>query len=101
MRRSARRQTVRARCSVAPGAEREQVALQAAERFVYVGVRPPRPHDADERVQLVNLAVRIHAGIGLRHAGAVEQPGLAPVAGARVDFHSPILNVFQGQNPDA
>ena len=43
--------------------------------------------DAKRRVQLVDITVCRHARIGFADSGAVEQAGLAMVAGFCVDFH--------------
>jgi hypothetical protein len=45
--------------------------------------------DADRRIGLVDVADRGDARIGLGDAGAVDEPGLAGIAGARVDFVEP------------
>ena len=51
-----------------------------------VGDAPART-SAEPRVQLVDVAVGVHARIGLADARAVEEAGLARVAGLGVDFH--------------
>ena len=68
-------------------AEREQVALNANERLVEIGIEAGGARQAEPGVQLVDLAVGVDAGVGLADARAVEQRRLAGVAGARVDFH--------------
>ena len=83
----------RARRSMArigePRAEREQIALdrdrasRRSRRRACV-----RADDAEPGVQLVDVAVRVDARVGLRHARAVEQPRLAAVAGLGVDMRS-------------
>ena len=136
--RSARRQTVRARCSAAPAgdarrqdeppqgrqlglglvnpgfqarrvlgaehrlghaggnlrrrvgqlrAQSEQVALQAIEPGVQRRVHAGGPRLPQHGVELVDVAVRVHARIGLADARAVKQRRLAGVAGSRVDLH--------------
>ena len=46
-----------------------------------------RPGDAERRVQLVDITVRRHPGVVLRHPAASEEARLPAVAGARVDLH--------------
>ena len=68
-------------------AEREQVALDADELGVEVGVDLRGAGEAEPRVQLVDLAVGVDARIALGDPRAVEERRLAGVARARVDFH--------------
>ena len=59
------------------GAEREEVVLQALEPAVEGGVHAGRARLPDHRVELVDVAVRVHPRVGLADARAVEQRGLA------------------------
>ena len=68
-------------------AEREQVALQREAHLVEIGRQRGGAGHADAGLQLVDVAIRHHARIGLGHAGAVEQAGLARIAGLGVDLH--------------
>ncbi len=70
------------------GAEGEQVPLDRLEIGDKIRVREERPRGADAGVQLVDLAVGVDAGIGLRHPGLVEQRRLACIAGLCVDLHA-------------
>jgi hypothetical protein len=69
------------------GAEREQVLLEADERPVQIGADASRTREPEPGVELVDLAVRIHAAVGLRDARAVKERRLAGVACSGVDFH--------------
>jgi len=77
-----------------PGAKGKQIALNLRERVADVcegavvrasaerGARKTEPG-----VELVDLAVRVDAGVALRDAGAAEERCFTRVAGARIDFH--------------
>ena len=71
--------------SCAPSANRSR--WMCDELGVEVGVERRRADEAEPGVQLVDLAVRVDARVGLADARAVEERRLAGVAGARVDFH--------------
>jgi hypothetical protein len=49
-------------------------------------VRYVQEGNAERAVGFVHNADRGHARIGLGDSGAVDEPGLAAIAGARVDF---------------
>ena len=138
MRRSARRQTARARCSAAPpglpparmnrrsgGTSSSKRSIRASSRatsasaiaalvtrsailaagsarraptanrsrwmlrelVVEIAVADRRSRDAEAGVQLIDLAVRVDAGVVLADARAVEQRRLPRITGTRVDFH--------------
>ena len=70
-----------------PRAEREQVALNLLEHRLHVGIHTRGADAAEPRVELVDVAVGVDARIRLDHARAVEQAGLAAIAGPGVDFH--------------
>ena len=61
--------------------------LDAIELLVDVPREAGGAHLAQQRVQLVDVAVGIDAWIGLADASAIEERGLAAVARSRVDFH--------------
>ena len=74
-------------------ADGEQIALNVHELRIEIGIDAAGAHQPEPGVQLVDLAVRVDARIGLADATVVEERGLAGVAGARVDLHvSPLLN---------
>ena len=78
-----------------PRAEREQVALQRHAHLVEILRQAGGAHHAEARLQLVDVAVGDHARIGLADPRAVEQAGVARVAGLRVDLHGRIIGVAQ------
>ena len=55
-----------------------------------------RDDQAEPGVQLVDVAVRGDARVRLRDPRAVEEPGVAAVAGPGVDFHRPQLFHYAG-----
>ena len=74
-----------------PRAEREQIALQRHAHLVEIRRQAGGPRHAEARLQLVDVAVGDDARIGLADARAVEQAGVARVAGLRVDLHGRII----------
>ena len=70
------------------GAHGEEVVLQVAEHVQQVGFKACLgPHDPEPCVELVYLAICLHARIAFQHARAAEQAGVPPVSGAGVDLH--------------
>ena len=67
------------------GADVEELVLDPAERLAQLQRALAREDDAEERVELVDRAVRGDPGVELRDAGAVAERGLARVAAAGVD----------------
>src|SRR5436309_10039975 len=66
----------------------EEVSLHG-EQLVIDGRRRPRgARDAEMRIQLVDGAVGLDAGVVLRNTRTAEERRLAAVAGARVDLHA-------------
>jgi A/G-specific adenine glycosylase len=82
-------------------AQREQVTLDATELLIELGVVERRPRETEPGVQLVDLAVRVDAGVILSDPGAVEERRLASIAGARVDFHWPDYTMPMSRTPPA
>ena len=68
-------------------AKREQIALNADNFGGQLLVDARRAREPEPRVELIDLAVGVHASIVLLHAGAIEQRCFASVARAGVDFH--------------
>jgi hypothetical protein len=68
------------------GAEIEQVVLDAGQRGGMRTARMRADRKADDAVRRVDRADRFHARGVLGQARAVDQPGGAVVAGARVDL---------------
>ena len=68
-------------------ADGEEIALDPIELVVDVPRQAGRARLAQQRVQLVDVAVGVDARIGLADARAVEERRLAAVARSRVDFH--------------
>ena len=67
--------------------EREEIPLELLESLDDGVVAGRGACQAEGGVELVDVAVRVDAAVGLPHAGAVEQGRIAVVAGARVDLH--------------
>ena len=79
-----------ASCGVASSAPTaEQLLLDAGEVRVDLGILDERPGGADRGVQLVDLAVGLHARVALPDPRTPEEAGLAAVARLRVDLHAP------------
>jgi phytoene synthase len=74
-------------------AYRVQVALQGDERCVDLRIDARGAREAQSRVQLVHLAVGVHARVGLRHTRPVEERRVAPVSASRVNLHLTIILV--------
>src|SRR5262249_36626221 len=72
-------------------AEREQVALDRDQLGADRRIERRGAHQAQPRVQLVDLAVRLGPGVVLARPGTVEERRLARIAGSRVDFHQRIM----------
>ena len=68
-------------------ADGEQVALDGHEHLVDARHRLDGARDAEDGVELVDVAVGLDARIVLRDAAAAEEPRVAGVAGLRVDLH--------------
>ena len=68
------------------GTQVEKLVLDTAQPIRDFARRQRGDGDTDRRVGLVDLADRGDARSGLADAAAVDQPGGAAVAGARVDF---------------
>ena len=68
-------------------ADREQVALDGHEHLVDARHHFGGARDAERRVQLVHVAVRLDARMVLRHAPAAKEPRLPGVAGLGIDLH--------------
>ena len=86
------------------GAEVEQPVLCLREDGADQRSAGVREHDPDGAVELVDVAERVDAGVGLGHARAVRQAGRALVAGAGRDAvqsvgHGPIVRKPRGLTP--
>jgi hypothetical protein len=68
-------------------ADGEEIALDALEHGVEILVQPVRSNETKPGVQLVDLAVGVHARVSLADASLVEQRCIACVARPRVQFH--------------
>src|SRR5581483_10980099 len=68
-------------------ADGKEVALDGHEYLVDPRHRLRGAHDAEDRIQLVDVAVRFDAWMILGDAPAPEQPGVAAVSGLGVDLH--------------
>src|SRR5262249_34952336 len=79
--------------------QRKQIALKLDDVGVEVRVDASRTHQAEPGVQLVDLAVRIHARVAFLDARAVEQRGLAGIARPRVEFHPAELYELAANRP--
>ena len=65
----------------------EQIALDTDECGVEVGIELRRSRETHPRVQLVDLAIRVDAVVGLADARPIEERRLACITGSRVEFH--------------
>src|SRR4029079_18909384 len=72
--------------------EREEVPLDGLDHDGNLRRAELRSGNAEARVQLVDVPVRIHARIGLEDAGTVEEGGLPGITRARVDLGMRIVN---------
>ena len=77
--------------SRAPSPKRSRWICSSIVRHVLIVV-DRRAHEPQPRIQLVHVAVRGDARMALRDARAVEQTGVAIVAGPGVDFHVLIIS---------
>ncbi len=68
-------------------ADREEIGLDPGDHLRDRRVADRRERPAEHGVQLVDLAVGVHARVGFRHARVVEERCLAGVAGLCVDLH--------------
>ena len=82
-----------------PRAEREQIALQRHAHLVEIRRQAGGARHAEARLQLVDVAVGDDARIGLADARAVEQAGVARIAGLRVDLHGRIIGALPTPRP--
>ena len=71
--------------------KREEVALNAVEHRVDVRRHACGTDDAQTGIRFVDIAVGIHARIGLRHARPAIESGLAGVTSLCVDLHWTII----------
>ena len=65
--------------------EREKIPLNVLDHRCECRVGTVRAHEAENRRDFIDVAVRLDARIGLRHARPVKQSRLTAVTGARVD----------------
>ena len=79
-----------------PRAEREQIALQREAHLVEIRRQAGGADHAEARLHFVDVAVGHHARMRLADARAVEQAGVAGIAGLCVDGHGRIIG---GQVP--
>src|SRR5688572_27926023 len=68
------------------GAKGKQIALNLLEHDGKPFRGTGCPREAEPGLQLVDVAVRVDARVGLRHAGAVEQRRFAQIAGPGIDL---------------
>jgi len=74
-------------------AQSEEVALDTIQHLHHTLVVVDRRADKPQpRIQLVHIAVRSDARMVLRNARAIEQAGVAIIAGPGVDFHIFIIS---------
>jgi hypothetical protein len=78
------------------GAHGEELALDAQDDGVAAAVRDQGAGRPQRRDRLIDGAVRLRAGIGLFDAPAVEEPGLALIAGLGDDALSRDGDVLGG-----
>ena len=71
-----------------PCTDGEQLLLDLLDLDRQIGINARRADRTEVRVQLVDLAVRVHTRIGLRHARVVEERRVTRVAGLCVDPHA-------------
>src|SRR5689334_16126110 len=69
------------------GAYRKQILLNVGQNRGQLSVREKRCRGADERVQLVDIAVRIYTVVVLSHFRTVEESRIAAIAGLCVNLH--------------
>src|SRR5690606_39307192 len=69
------------------GADGEEIALDPGQPAVEAGVHADRPHDTQERVQLVHVPDGVDARIRLADARAVVERRIAGIARPRVECH--------------
>ena len=69
------------------GTDREQVTLNANEYFIHARHGASRARSAQNRVQLVHVAVGFDSRIVLGNPAATEQARRAGVTGLRIDLH--------------
>jgi hypothetical protein len=69
-------------------ADREQIALNRYEHFVDARHRLDRTHEAQRRVQLIDVAIRLDPWVVLGDTSATKQPRVAGVAGFGIDLHT-------------
>jgi len=69
------------------GAHGKQVPLELFEHAANLGIHAFGTGKPEPGVQLIHLAVGVHAGVGLADASAIEQAGFALVSGLRIDLH--------------
>ncbi len=77
-----------------PRTDGEEIPLNPLDHRLELAADGARTHEAQPRVELVDVAVGGDARIGLRDALSTKQGGFAAVAGPGVDFHSPIIGAF-------
>src|SRR6266566_3025256 len=68
-------------------ADAEEIALHWNQDLVDARQRLDRARHPDDRVKLVDVAVRLDARVILRNAAAAEQAGVAGIPGFCVDLH--------------
>jgi A/G-specific adenine glycosylase len=68
------------------GADGEQVLLQVLQQAVDLGIDTFGACESEPGVQFIDVAVRVHARVGLADASAIEEACLALVAGLRIDL---------------
>jgi hypothetical protein len=77
------------------GTDREKVALQPLEHGGQRWIDRTGANEAQPGIELVDVAVGGHTRIGFRDTRPAEQRRIAAVASPGVDFHSPIIGVFE------
>jgi hypothetical protein len=70
------------------GAQIEELALDAPQKFVERGGLGERPHEAQMAVEFVNGAEGVDSRVILANPRAAEEAGFTGVAGLGVDLHA-------------
>ena len=79
--------------------QRKQVALNLLDHAGELRIRERCARQSQPRIQFVDVAVGRDTRIRLRHPGAIEQAGLALIAGPGVDFHDLIIRAGKRHPP--